>query len=73
MFFYAPDPSPRNEHICDLTAIMVESRVSLLQAGFNATTAEVFEFARLIWIRRAREQEVERAAYERWVHERTIN
>ena len=62
MFYYAPGQSIRNEHIRDLAAIMIEARACLRQAGFSANTAEVFEFARLVWIRKAREREIERMA-----------
>lgn len=73
MSHYEPGLSPRNEHIRDLVAIMLEARACLQQAGFSVTTTEVFEFAKLIWIRRAREREIEVAAFERWQEQQTVN
>ena len=40
----------RTNHIRNLTAIFLEMRASLASAGVNASTAELTELVRLVWI-----------------------
>ena len=63
----------RTHHIRNLTAIVLEARSCLGNAGINATTGELIDFARLIWMRRAESRRMEFMTRERWPDEPTVN
>ena len=66
----------RNEHVRELSAVILECQSIMLQAGLRPTVGELIEMSRIVWTREAEARRMEFAVRERWLgepQEETVN